>query len=120
MIHISRQNALALLRQAVELKGEDYIDPSAYSTANSCQYVTPDGFPSCIVGHALMIAGIGPHAFTDMNQEDISQVAQELEFRGLADFDEDAVRTLFVAQDVQDSGDIWGEALRQAQEAFNS
>lgn len=50
---------LVLLQQVVAEKGADYVDPNSDSTGLSvCEYFTPDGAPSCIVGHVLAKAGL--------------------------------------------------------------
>jgi|SRR6267142_1946861 len=117
-INIDATRAYALLKKAVERKGEAYVTPivevtsttglfSSYSTR--CLY-THENKSHCPVGVALSIAGV---------------TQEELEVYGPAmDLDEHlpervrinyaALRVFAAAQAEADSGNTWGEALAAA------
>lgn len=57
------EEALEALRQAVRLRGRDYLAPGAnttgYAGPSSCKYWnTEKNEPSCLVGNALAILGV--------------------------------------------------------------
>jgi len=115
MKHITKEDALRALEEAVAEKGEDYIYQYTDSDdpRNSiCLYVY-DGAPSCIAGDALHRLGIPLSAFEDHEGDTIDKVALRVDWP----LHVDAVDVLYEAQCVQDGGRSWGEALAAAREA---
>lgn len=128
MIEIDGPRALELLQAAVDEKGADYVYPTGeYET---CSYARDDS-PSCLVGHAVHCAGVTIDALHCMdvdtieddegNQLDASSEIQNIPterygFRLMPG----AVRAFQEAQQKQDSGIPWGEALLYAREAVES
>lgn len=110
-----RNDARALLKQAVELKGADYVYPPS-GGGGACNYLEytggsrrtgkPTG-PSCVVGHVLVAKGI-PMLDIAPHEGDSAETVARLvgAFR-----DEIVGGALSEAQSVQDNGDTWGEAL---------
>lgn len=135
-IKIDSKKALTLLRKAVKQKGKDYVDPNV--AEGGCAYVR-DGEASCIVGHVVAYVkpnlipaielwesngdyvpyyereerggGLGIGSGGDVAVEDL---ARALSDDGEIDFDGNAVEILQRAQNVQDNGNTWGEALEAA------
>lgn len=131
---IDRDRALALLRQAVEQKGEDYVYPSGdpYSVGTKTCTYERDGEPSCLVGHVLFIAGVPVEVLARLDQygetefrtlaygstceddDGNEEVLQEPVLHEYAALTEEAVEALSAAQDTQDRGRTWGQALLRA------
>lgn len=121
LIEIDGPKALALLSEAVEAKGADYVYPRA--DYDGCSYVR-DGAPSCLVGDALHRAGLSMAVLTMIEAADyedgdtaigvVCRVSAEL--FGFAVSDE-ALRALETAQMKQDFGVPWGEAPESAKRA---
>jgi hypothetical protein len=102
-----------VLEKVVAEKGPDYVYPY-YST--QCFYSDPEDreAPSCIVGH--VVAALDHDAFVELagyerdNGESLS--ASQLGSDGYAEFEDDTLRSaLQAAQEVQDQGSPWSEAL---------
>lgn len=106
MITITGVDTLDLLRVVIAEHGATtiYQIPEIYDT---CVY-TVDGQPSCLVGHCLVKAGISAAALVD---EDCTIDELELEHLRLTD---GAVQVFLAAQEAQDAGEMWSEALRAA------
>lgn len=116
-IKIDAEKALALLTQAVALRGEEfrYWDkyPENETGVTSCRYVM-NGAPACMVGTALYLGGVSlallvmveTYAPSELNEamgHDIS-------------ISDDAAKVFLAAQRSQDDGNSWGAALKRAQE----
>lgn len=113
-IEITYDEAVDLLKLAVEERGADYVYPRSNRDAFDSGCVYFEGTtPSCIVGHVL--------AYKDVDGLDL-RYANEIGIANLASFvdnidlviDERTVSLLEKAQDAQDSGKTWGEALAAA------
>lgn len=138
---ITLEDARVAAREAVDLKGPDYV----YDRGNNvdCVYVDydwsydirreddmidPDSLaPSCLVGHMLVNSwGVSPEEFVDvneschhqgvMNYSDIIEVSSRLTSIG---FTSEALTYMSELQDRQDSKVPWGEALTLAEEFFS-
>lgn len=116
-IKLTLERTKELLAEAVALKGAGYIytHPDGWVAADgdnpaSCRYVHDDQ-PGCIVGHVLHAAGVSLEALSEYE----GQGAQDPAYQ-LAGATDGAARLLDFAQDHQDRGVPWGEAVRQAQE----
>ncbi len=124
-------HALQGLRNAVELKGEDFIyDSEEFQKLRGpdCLYaVIEDGkaVPSCIVGHVLAAAGVPVKemvwAFTPGDAGMFSSdVIWDLYLKINRDCEgveitRDAASVLQAAQSCQDTGNTWGAALDAAE-----
>jgi hypothetical protein len=137
MIRIDAEKALFLLDQCVKQRGKNFVyekqddanclyvhdataevwDPAAedYDTIDTPESATP----GCMIGLALAKAGVPLSAFTDLgvNSEDAYVVSDRLKFEGIAEISWDAERIFRVAQERQDRGSTWGEALACARQA---
>lgn len=104
------EDTLRLLREAVEFRGADYVDPKALENDFSpgCKYLPVEG-NRCIVGEVLHRAGASDEFLRDL---DYGGVAPD-NFSPETGFDVDAetMEVLYTAQAVQDHGESWGDAL---------
>jgi hypothetical protein len=96
--------ALTLLRNAVEEKGKEYIYPD---WEGDCHYFEGDGTPSCIVGYVLAAKGVTKADLVDDQNEDS---VHELGITA----DEKTETLLMGVQRWQDVGIPWGTALQKA------
>lgn len=118
---IDAQTVLTTLREVVEQFGPattyaqryEEITDGSYDTGMTCKYQI-DGNPVCIVGVALDRLGI-PYD-PSWEDESITSVAGEY-LDGT--FTDGAIGVLAVAQDRQDGGDSWGDALLAAERRAN-
>lgn len=114
---LTRDDALAALRAAVEAKGEDYTYVNRHgepaSPDVSCYYTHPtaDGGwePGCIVGHVLVGWGV---SLDDLRAHEGDGAGGVCTHLGIPIA---VAQTLSLAQQEQDAGGTWGEALRQAE-----
>lgn len=97
---------LDLLRRAVEAKGPDYVYVEPEGDVAACLYVH-DGQPSCIVGHVLNYCGLLGLAEENKAPSNIRALREH--------FDSAALVVLDAAQEIQDNGEPWGEALACAE-----
>lgn len=127
VIEIGKEQAIALLKRAVEEKGEDFVyAPNANSTDKSCTYEA-GGQPSCIVGYALSYVGVPVEKLAALdNADDTHQIFAT----GIKFLSEDGVLEeiagvtltpqaqdiLTKAQAYQDDGESWGGSVRAAEE----
>ena len=128
MTEITRENFLAAMRQAVEMRGEDYVYPSKEEApslrgdAGECLY-SKDGQPQCIIGMALYL--INPALMpTNVDKDELAlnwagddhhypnldmDANAVLRRRGVTD--RDLLDAAVIAQSHQDEGHRWGKAL---------
>lgn len=118
-ITIDKDRALELLHAAVNERGEDYVYPKH---DDRCYYVNEDHTPGCLVGAALVNAGVTIDQLIEFgdggeiygSSEMAGDLCYTLRDHEIAEIDAYA-RTLFsLAQSVQDRGDTWGDAVREA------
>lgn len=86
---------------------EVLVDPVAGGT---CGYFYADGSPACIVGQVLSIVGVTAEETGYANLSSVGALVDELELP----WTDDAIRVAMAAQNTQDRGRSWGEALREA------
>lgn len=121
--------ARSLMEQAVESKGRGYIYEQPVISfdddgnrviipaeeydegehVQTCLYVN-NGAPSCLVGHVLHMAGVPLGALEEFEDSSASTVT-----RALTTTTERVVEALLQAQEAQDHGVSWGEALERFQ-----
>lgn len=126
-IEIDRDTALRELRAVVEEYGEGYRYVDEFGREGGedsaqCQYLHGDE-PGCIVGHVLHRLGVSAdtlfafdHASAGGDSQGIRTLASQgaLTAHGLV-LTLDALDALDFAQDAQDSGYTWGDALARAE-----
>lgn len=104
------------LKESVEEKGADYVYPYAKGLG-ACKYAENDGSPSCIVGHVL--AKLDPEMFAKVKEAEgresgsfpVSMLLDAEEFYSEVELSFPLVTALASAQNMQDTGSTWGEAL---------
>lgn len=124
MVAITIDNVIELLEQAVNERGEHYIDPQADS--GSCTYATysPSGelVPGCIVGMVLSKAGyeVGMLELWDSEVSGLTPLdtPEEIKAKTSVEVDSKALFALRTAQERQDTGKSWGDAMRAAANAL--
>lgn len=104
-------------REAVNEKGSDYIYKRV---GDGCTYSDTEGNPSCLVGHVIF--KLDPEAFKKLAREELdaheSNNVDDLEFNEWIPVNfwtNDALKAMRFAQDRQDAGEIWGNALYAAE-----
>lgn len=109
MITIDVDTSLRLLREVVtEFGGRTvYVIPAAYDT---CVYADK-GECSCLVGHVLVRAGVSVDVLDGEEGPITGLVLEGIEVTDTARW------VLAAAQEAQDIGETWGEALKRAEEA---
>lgn len=118
---INHHQAIQGLRLAVAERGRDHIDPLA--EAGDCRYVV-NGKPACIGGTALFKVGIPVDELRAWEGNGIDSMMPGITTyggeRGNADgfLSVRAAAVLEVAQDRQDNGSPWGEALDAAEAKY--
>lgn len=117
-----------LVDQAIKQKGEDYVYPRA--GGGSCVYVDtviehgPEygeirevpTCPSCLVGYALVKAGVDQEWFLEreINDGSASEVLGALRDDGIIMRDDEVEEYFSTVQRNQDAGVPWGEADKRA------
>lgn len=107
---ITKAEALRLLKNAVERRGDDYVYPPA-QRGDNCVYFASNGKPGCIVGDIL--ANDFGVKYKDAKPWNDGGIEDMLTGLGI-DFNVSGYNALRVAQTTQDSGKTWGTALREA------
>lgn len=118
---IDAARAVELLEKAVAERGEQYVyakvfDASApeWSVPHGyvCVYVDPaDGQPSCMVGLALSLAGVTTEELLNVNDTSAASLPGE---RLSVEVSPAAATVFENAQQMQDMGATWGNALAAA------
>lgn len=116
-IEITAERALELLREVVAEYGEDYVyvnpqgqragDDDDNGDQASCWYVHGDK-PGCIAGHVYHRAGLSLETLKLMENNGASHPGFRQRVTG------EGPTILSIAQDRQDKGETWGQALRAA------
>ena len=108
------EDVLLSLKEIVHAKGERYVYEKAVD--GRCVYYDPDTEqPSCLVGHFVYKEGL--LSFDDIapyEDDNAESMTQQLEHDQIAYFDSRSVQLLNIAQELQDQGRPWGEALDYA------
>lgn len=126
-VTLTYDEALALLRKAVETNGADYVYPNWKETFG-CRYFGSAGEPSCIVGHVLADKGVTLAELSGLDEcrsvragsvANLDLSPPELAKRGLIEADPRTVALLKEAQWQQDYGVAWGLAVEKAVRVAN-
>lgn len=120
MTKFTKAQIIEAAEHAVEKMGPDYVYPR--SGVNNpeyadCVYAEPDGSPSCIVGH--VVAELAPEVFAriaELRGDERIFPADRLWEHDFETRSKNSVYALCRAQDAQDHGQTWGEALRRLKE----
>lgn len=124
-IEVSDDRVLSLLEEAVDLKGEDYVysPPATYSTEKTCfnVHLTEPGKvkPGCLIGHWMWL--LDPERFesaqwatgedTNSNLISTSAASGMLLEHFNVQVSREAEQALSLAQQQQDTGSTWGQAI---------
>lgn len=122
-IVIDYESAKALLGEAVAEKGENYVyqypkvlTVGGLADTGTCVYLDETGCPSCIVGNALMRAGVPTAALRMLDLDNTTAGEGEFEHI-LGSFDVrlsgSALQLLSHVQIRQDNLKAWGYALNE-------
>ena len=105
-----------LLKAAVEARGREYV----YESKEGCVYfdsVTRQ--PSCLIGHCLPKFGVDAQPFVDSYTLNGADVDGSTLWAAIEPMPSDSLlAALASAQEVQDRGGTWGEALDAFEEAL--
>lgn len=120
-MYLSLAKAKELVEQAIVEKGEGYVYPDLNFCVNVESRQTGEDeveyFPSCIVGYAMVNAGIPAkdiHEF-DLVEDGALSLISRLKGLGVIEgYDDDAVSFLMAIQLSQDNQRPWGEARTHA------
>lgn len=115
---LDEAQAINLLEKAVGEKGADYVYPRMMTVgditvATQCDYFREDQ-PSCLVGHVLSYLG-----YDNADEAEGHSASYAMEKLGI-EFDDAAAFILEQAQDAQDSGTPWGEAVENARNEYEN
>ena len=107
-IHLTEELAHRYMREAVIEYGEDFVyeAPLGVNRQRTCVYVS-DNKASCLIGQVLVRAGVPIEEFGPVNNLRIERAIKALSVLA----SHPLIYALAVAQDVQDCGRTWGEAL---------
>lgn len=93
--------------------GADYVYPRT-GIFDRCLYVKDDK-PSCLVGHALALAGASVEMLIRLDKNESGSIGANAIPTYFPDLvSEDAAKVLREAQGYQDSGKTWGESVAYA------
>jgi hypothetical protein len=117
---ITKDKAVELIERAVTERGADYVDPGSLG-GFGCKYLDGD-VPGCIVGTALGLAGATTEQLGAMDRHGgggyYSSMSYLIDSGNLStlpvETTEAAAEVFLAAQQQQDSGTTWGEALEVA------
>lgn len=103
--------ALRIMREIVAEKGHDYVYPESEKDGSLCQYLRYDENgtavgPSCIAGHYLVRTGMDVESLRHSEGRGVIVVV------GKIPLDSRLAGALGIAQEAQDRGETWGQALR--------
>lgn len=122
---LDADGAIRSLREVVFEKGPDYVyrRVEAYGFQGACVNFTEDGEPSCIVGHVFGLLGLTGEKALEVGVASTAIASVSCELLNRSDFEwtftDGAIRILAVAQDYQDTGSSWGEALEACENVFH-
>lgn len=107
--------ALALLQEAVDIRGEDFNYRAFYGNVGlaaspACKYVVDDQ-PACLIGFAMYIDGATVNELRAVENLPARTIVSNL---GKGEWTPRAVDAFTRAQVIQDTGGTWGEALEAA------
>jgi hypothetical protein len=108
---------LELLTTAVDEQGSDYVYYSDHDDSRGCEYFV-DGKSACIVGRVFDYADVNFDFSSEINTKYGTSRANDSEIFSLAPYvgitNPEVVEILRAAQNAQDTGETWGDALLAA------
>jgi len=121
---IDRDRAVELLEKVVEAKGRDYIYESPLNEHGQqigCVYFGPNNCPACVVGHVFAELQVKPGDVHAMGEDGTADgPGNSLGVEGIVIDNVEmtsAAREVFqMAQERQDEGNRWGDALDAAKD----
>ena len=136
-MRIDYEDAVLLLKQIVADRGEDWVYPNfddcqacsylrregdedaycGWHTNEGCRYFTDEGQPACIVGEFISRT-VQPEHINRFYIE--GRIAPEAIALMPLEVDERTSELLHIAQQRQDTGHSWGDALTKAIEHTNT
>lgn len=128
---INGKDALDLLKQAVDLKGADYVDPNS-APGRTCNYSDMTGAPLCIVGHAFDSLGLDLMQIGEGGVDEIIEFEHDPETgertsevgytvaSGTIAFTPAALTVFYTAQQYQDNGKTWGTGVEYAEQELRN
>lgn len=117
-VRIEYDAAVALLKEIVAEKGEDFVYERIYDASKDdsvCRYVEA-GAPSCLVGNFLARLGVSLEEMVGLEGKAASFVMEHL----TPDVGPKTITLLNEAQYHQDAGKPWGYALDRAVDYANA
>lgn len=124
--HLTLDDAIRLLDQAIELRGEDWVDPNSFGMSalpgsGACKYA-PENGNRCGVGEVLHRIGVSDEVLREADRSVFG--AQELTvkpvFTDAVYVDRDAEKFLTEFQSSQDMGRTWAVARSDALDAVGA
>ena len=115
--------AISSLRSVVFENGPDYVYKrvEAYGLGGACVNFH-NGQPSCIVGQVFGLLGLTAEKAEELGVAGTTIASTSCRFLNDSDFEWNftpaAIGILAVAQDIQDGGKSWGEALKAAEARY--
>lgn len=130
---LNYDEAVLILDKAVKERGEDWVfpeyndcptcrvadwedyEPCPWHYSGGCRYFSDDGEPACLVGYVIHEAI--DHSQLNMMDIEAQQALDALKILnnwGVLSVDERTAELLYKAQQLQDSGVSWGQAVSQA------
>lgn len=127
MKRISYEDAVLILKEAIEERGSDWVYPDPnicptckwsdeeceWHTASGCRYFRASGGPACLVGEFIHRT-LDPTDYMAAHLETEHAKAVLFQLSGVLEIDERTEELLAVAQQMQDSGQPWGDSLTRA------
>lgn len=125
---IDAQDAIAALREVRDTFGKDHVDPDA-AKGRGCDYAkrvenegdgeegTQEYCPACIVGQALFLRGVSAQWLYEHNGTSLDVVfTLNMDEEESVQVTRAAAMVFRIAQQHQDGGGTWGEAMSRAYE----
>lgn len=113
---VTYEDALGLLKRQVEKKGADYVYTDHYwiCTLADPNPVTGEPEPRCIVGHVYVDIGVPAEDLVPVRGP-VGRESVDLGATYGVHFEPEARALLLRAQENQDHGSPWGDAVRDAE-----
>ena len=125
MIRIDLEKARTLLRAAMETQGPDFVyNPEGKGTCmnipdEGAKEGDPRAITGCLIGTMITGLGISMDEY-ELKETNVIGAARILSDRSKVQFTQDALVYLMRAQNAQDNGKTWGEAVTHAEETIST
>lgn len=113
---INIHNVMDILRSVVGAN-KDYIDPKG-ANGMPCQYTPNNDYPGCLIGQVYKSLGAG---YDELERMDEYGVISDVSDKDLCPIHTtpDAISVMQEAQQQQDTGNTWGQALMMADAKYD-